>query len=92
MYVLKTTGNYLLSSSCSRFLHIANGLRHMMGIRSDDIIYCTLPLYHTNGGILGAGQVVIIGATLALRKKFSASQFWNDCVKYKCTVSGEWVS
>ena len=66
---------------------MANGLRRMMAIQSDDILYCTLPLYHTNGGILGVGQLIINGSTIALRKKFSASQFWNDCVKYKCTVS-----
>lgn len=27
-----------------------------------------------------------IGATLALRSKFSASQFWDDCRKYNATV------
>lgn len=28
----------------------------------------------------------LIGATCVLRKKFSASQFWNDCRKYNVTV------
>lgn len=27
-----------------------------------------------------------VGATLALRSKFSASQFWDDCRKYNVTV------
>ena len=30
-----------------------------------------------------------------LRKKFSASNFWKDCVKYQCTVSSKhfcWMS
>lgn len=26
------------------------------------------------------------GITIALRRKFSASQFWNDCRKYNITV------
>lgn len=26
------------------------------------------------------------GATCVLKKKFSASQFWNDCKKYNVTV------
>ena len=56
-------------------------------ITSDDIIYCTLPLYHTNGGVLSSGQMIYMGATLVIRKKFSASNFWLDCIKYKCTVS-----
>ena len=46
-----------------------------------------LPLYHTNGGVLGAGQMIFSGATLAIRDKFSASNFWTDCIKYQCTVS-----
>ena len=64
-----------------------SNLKHITGITPDDIIYCVLPLYHSNGGVLTAGQMVIEGCTLVLRRKFSASQFWNDCVKYKCTVS-----
>ena len=61
---------------------------HLFGsITPDDIIYDSLPLYHTNGGILAAGQMLFWGSTLVLRKKFSASNFFNDCVKYKCTVS-----
>lgn len=59
----------------------------MMGMSPEDTVYCTLPLYHTNGGVLATGQMVLRGATLALRKKFSASNFWNDCVKFNCTVS-----
>ena len=59
----------------------------MAEIRPDDVVYCTLPLYHTNGGMLSSGQMLFTGATLVIRKKFSASNFWLDCIKYKCTVS-----
>ncbi|CAG5115530.1 unnamed protein product, partial [Candidula unifasciata] len=38
-------------------------------------------------GILGAGQGVLGGTTLAIRAKFSASQFWSDCVKYRATIA-----
>ena len=30
---------------------------------------------------------LIGGCTTVLRKKFSASNFWKDCIKHKCTVS-----
>ena len=56
-------------------------------VRPDDVVYCTLPLYHTNGGVLATGQMIYTGSTLVIRKKFSASNFWPDCIKYKCTVS-----
>lgn len=53
----------------------------------EDIIYDTLPLYHTAGGILGIGNCLINGCTIVIRKKFSASKFWTDCIKHDCTVS-----
>lgn len=56
------------------------------GCTADDIIYITLPLYHSSGALLGIGGCVELGATCVLKKKFSASQFWNDCKKYNVTV------
>lgn len=35
---------------------------------------------------MGVGQCLIHGMTVVIRKKFSASRFWDDCVKYNCTV------
>lgn len=52
-----------------------------------DIIYVCLPLYHGNGGMIAIGAALIMGSTVAIRKKFSASNFWTDCKKYNCTVS-----
>lgn len=45
-----------------------------------------LSRYHSAAGILGIGQTMIRGCTAVIRKKFSASNFWKDCVKYECTV------
>ncbi|XP_014446683.1 long-chain fatty acid transport protein 6 isoform X2 [Tupaia chinensis] len=56
------------------------------GCTADDIIYITLPLYHSSGSLLGICGCVKLGATCVLKKKFSASQFWNDCKKYNVTV------
>uniref|UniRef100_A0A671DW24 long-chain-fatty-acid--CoA ligase n=1 Tax=Rhinolophus ferrumequinum TaxID=59479 RepID=A0A671DW24_RHIFE len=56
------------------------------GCTTDDIIYITLPLYHSSGSLLGIGGCIELGATCVLKKKFSASQFWNDCKKYNVTV------
>ena len=50
-----------------------------------DVVYISLPIYHANGGIIGAGAALLSGATVVLRKKFSASNFWKDCIKYNCT-------
>lgn len=36
---------------------------------------------------MGVGQCLIHGLTVVVKKKFSASRFWEDCIKYNCTVS-----
>lgn len=43
--------------------------------------------YFTTGNIVGVGQCLLHGMTVVIRKKFSASRFWDDCAKYNCTVS-----
>jgi fatty-acyl-CoA synthase len=51
-----------------------------------DRVYCPLPLYHGTGGIAGVGIALNTGAALVLRRKFSATQFWDDIVDNDCTV------
>nr|XP_055063001.1 long-chain fatty acid transport protein 6 [Misgurnus anguillicaudatus] len=58
----------------------------MCGARADDKVYLTLPLYHMSASLLGIGGCIDLGATCVLKKKFSASQFWKDCLKYDVTV------
>ncbi|XP_053138290.1 long-chain fatty acid transport protein 4 [Hemicordylus capensis] len=61
---------------------VFNGFR----MTPDDIAYDCLPLYHAAGNIVGVGQCLLHGMTVVIRKKFSASNFWEDCVKYNCTI------
>ncbi|XP_053963248.1 long-chain fatty acid transport protein 4 [Anastrepha ludens] len=70
-----------------RYLFMASGIYHMLALKTSDVIYNPLPLYHTAGGILGIGNALVHGCTIAMRKKFSASNFWKDCIKYDCTVA-----
>lgn len=39
-----------------------------------------------SGNIIGVGQCLIHGLTVVVKRKFSASRFWEDCIKYNCTV------
>ncbi|XP_020286096.1 long-chain fatty acid transport protein 4-like [Pseudomyrmex gracilis] len=70
-----------------RYMFMACGTKSMLNLRSDDRIYDPLPLYHTAGGILGAGQALLRGITVVIRRKFSASKYWSDCIHYKCTAA-----
>ena len=75
----------LAGVSC-RFYYYPTMIRRMMRVRASDVLYTPLPLYHTAGGLLGIGQALLYGNTVVLRRKFSASQFWDDCKLYQCTV------
>ena len=58
-----------------------------VGLTSDDILYGTLPLYHSSGGQITLCGSLFFGCTTVIRRKFSASNFWKDCAKYNVTVS-----
>eukprot|EP00010_Vexillifera_abyssalis_P000403 CAMPEP_0201553438 /NCGR_PEP_ID=MMETSP0173_2-20130828/28436_1 /ASSEMBLY_ACC=CAM_ASM_000268 /TAXON_ID=218659 /ORGANISM="Vexillifera sp., Strain DIVA3 564/2" /LENGTH=617 /DNA_ID=CAMNT_0047964229 /DNA_START=18 /DNA_END=1868 /DNA_ORIENTATION=+ len=51
----------------------------------EDNLYCTLPLYHASGGMIGVGLSMYSGATLTMRRKFSTSRFWFDIHQYGVT-------
>ncbi|XP_043270087.1 long-chain fatty acid transport protein 4-like [Venturia canescens] len=70
-----------------RYMLISCGVHAMLGLRSTDRIYDALPLYHTAGGVVGAGQALLRGIPVVLRRRFSASKFWPDCVHFECTVA-----
>ncbi|XP_059774112.1 long-chain fatty acid transport protein 1 isoform X1 [Balaenoptera ricei] len=70
----------------SRYYRIAAFAHHSYSMQTADVLYDCLPLYHSAGNIIGVGQCLIYGLTVVLRKKFSASRFWDDCIKYNCTV------
>jgi len=70
----------------TRFVFMSYGVGSSIGSAHDDILYNTLPLYHSNGGIGLCGQMFYTGSTCVIRKKFSASRFFEDCYKYDVTV------
>ncbi|KAJ8286599.1 hypothetical protein GJAV_G00041000 [Gymnothorax javanicus] len=70
----------------SRYYRMAALVYYGFRMRSDDVLYDCLPLYHSAGNIVGVGQCLIHGMTVVIRRKFSASRFWDDCAKYNCTI------
>ena len=50
----------------------------------DEIFYMTLPMFHVGLSNI-FGIVIIAGATMAIRGKFSVSNFWSDIRHYRAT-------
>lgn len=83
-----TTGGKPKAAILTDARTIMGAFGHKSGFRFkfDDNFYIALPLYHSFSGIMGVGQCLIYGNTITLAEKFSASKFWDDCIKYDCTV------
>jgi len=58
----------------------------MIGTRPDDRMYNCLPMYHSVGGVVATGAVLVSGGSVAIRKKFSAREFWGDVARFDCTL------
>lgn len=69
-----------------RFLLTAS-ISHTAGLKCDvhDCIYLCLPLYHGTGLFLGVGAAFCSGATMFIRRRFSASNFLSDVREHGTT-------
>jgi fatty-acyl-CoA synthase len=58
----------------------------MMDTRASDRMYNCLPMYHSIGGVVATGAVLVNGGAVVIRDKFSARQFWDDVGRWDCTL------
>ena len=58
----------------------------MMDARETDRLYDCLPLYHSTGGVVAIGAMLVKGGSVLIRARFSASRFWDDVVGGGCTI------
>ncbi len=58
----------------------------MIDTQPDDRMYNCLPLYHSVGGIVAVGAMLVGGGSVLIRPKFSASRFWDEVTEHGCTV------
>jgi fatty-acyl-CoA synthase len=58
----------------------------LMNTGPDDRMYDCLPLYHSVGGVVATGAVLVRGGSVVIRAKFSAHEFWDDVVNWDCTL------
>jgi fatty-acyl-CoA synthase len=87
IYTSGTTGLPKAANvSHARVMQWSHWFAGMMGAQATDRMYNCLPMYHSVGGVQVPGAILAAGGTVVLREKFSASQFWNDIVRWDCTV------
>ena len=55
------------------------------GLTADDVAYCQMPLFHGNALLACWVASLSVGATIVLRRRFSASGFVDDVRRHGCT-------
>jgi fatty-acyl-CoA synthase len=68
-----------------RVMLASHAFAGVMNTRADDRMYDCLPLYHTAGGVLATGALLLRGGSVVIRQRFSAREFWDDVVHWECT-------
>jgi fatty-acyl-CoA synthase len=62
-------------------------LAERFGLGAGDTCYLSMPLFHSNAVMAGWSPAVAAGASIALRRKFSASQFIPDARRFGATYA-----
>ncbi|HTL84913.1 MAG TPA: AMP-binding protein [Acidimicrobiia bacterium] len=68
-----------------RFAMYGRGLSETQGLTAESVCYLVMPMFHSNALYAGWSPAVYAGATIALRRRFSASAFIDDVRRYGVT-------
>jgi crotonobetaine/carnitine-CoA ligase len=69
----------------AQFAAWAHHTARILGVRHDDVLSTTLPLFHINA-LNTAGQAMVTGAQAVFETRFSASRYWQQVAEANATV------
>ncbi len=69
-----------------RLMLAGHAFAGVMATRRSDRMYDCLPMYHTAGGLVATGALLVNGGSVVIREKFSAREFWDDIERWNCTI------
>ena len=76
--VMVTHANYLTAGQT-----VADAIE----LNENDRHFIVLPLFHGNAQYYSTMSALLQGASIALMDRFSASQYFDKCIEYDCTVA-----
>lgn len=63
----------------------AYAMQMILDLQKNDTVYAPLPFFHNTALVSAWPPVALSGAAIAIRRKFSASHFWDDTRKFRAT-------
>ncbi len=88
--LLFTSGTTGRSKGCiishQYFVTQATILLRDFELTQEDVLYCPFPLFHADATALTTVPALLLGATAAISRRFSASRFWDEVRDVGATV------
>lgn len=72
-------------TSHQRLNFVSGSMLMILSLDANDVTYICMPLFHSNALFTAWAPSVVAGATIALRRKFSASEFLPDVRRFGAT-------
>ena len=74
------------ATQCSHRRYLAGGASEgiLFAISETDCMYVSLPMFHI-AALSSIGAALSVGASVAIRPRFSASRFWDDVRRFEAT-------
>lgn len=72
-------------TSHRRLEFVSRSMVHITALTATDVTYVAMPLFHSNALFTGWAPSLVSGAAVALRRRFSASEFLSDVRRYGAT-------
>jgi fatty-acyl-CoA synthase len=87
IYTSGTTGLPKAASiSHRRVLNWGGWFAGLTDASSKDRLYDCLSLCHSVGGVVAPCRMLFAGASVVLTDRFSSSRFWQDVIRFNCTL------
>lgn len=68
-----------------RFVRLAGASTGLFGLTRDDVLYQSMPMFHGNALMTSIAPATAVGATVVMRRRFSATGFLPDVREHGCT-------
>lgn len=89
--ILYTSGTTSKPKGClitnANYVHVGESVAREVRLAPDDRAFAVLPFFHGNSQYYLTMPALVVGASLAVMERFSASRYFAQAARYDCTVA-----